>query len=431
MEKIKPSVEKGQALKTLLTQAGGVESGEEYLSQLIRVSAEKLIQEALEAEQTEYLGRERYERHGLGKRYRNGYEAGTLRSGEGILKVKLPQVRGGEEPYRSKLWQNLAQTSETLKSLIVEMYTLGMSQRDIEAALEKTFGQFVWSKSAVSEITQRLADDYEGFKKRDLKGFEVAYLFVDAVYEPLRRYGSKTGILCAWGICVDGSKVLLDLTLARNESFEACLEFLQGMLRRGLPTPLTITTDGAAGLIKAVESTWPRSKRIRCWFHKMRNLQQKVPPQVWPEFKTLVTDMRDAPSFAEGQRRLDALVTLYTDLYPEACRCLQDDAEASLNHLWVPTRHRPLVRTTNLVERTFVEERRRTKTIPHLWEESSLTQLVFAVLIRVSERWATPQFSELEQHAIRKLRTELHLEFPQPQTEGAPQKIRRSASRSA
>jgi putative transposase len=184
------------------------------------------------------------------------------------------------------------------------------------------------------------------------------------------------------------------------------------LLKRGLQTPVTITTDGAPGLTKAIDVLWPKALRIRCWFPKMQNLQQKVPPQAWPECKALVMDMRDAPTVPEAERRRQLIVTRYQRDFPAACRCLLDDAEASLNPLYVPQRHQPYVRTSNLAERAFEEERRRTKVIAHLWDEGSVTKLVFAVLIRVSERWGKKCFSEFEQHQIRGLRRQLQLDLP-------------------
>ena len=142
----------------------------------------------------------------------------------------------------------------------------------------------------------------------------------------------------------------------------------------------------------------------------MKNLQQKVPDQAWPAFKALVVDMRDAPSRKKAEERRDQIVMLYQHEFPEACRCLLDDAEASLNHLEVPQRHQQYVRTSNLAERAFVEERRRTKVIPHLQDERSLVQLVFAVLIRVSEKWNKKSFSALEQQQIRRLRQQRQLD---------------------
>jgi transposase-like protein len=415
----------------MLQGQNDAQSGEELLSTLVRLSTERVLQEALEHEQAQALGRGRYERREGELGYRNGYENGTLKTAEGVLRVQVPQIRGREEPYRSQLWSQVATTSDALKALIVEMYVGGMSQRDIEYSLEKALGQFVLSKSTVSELTESLTEEYEAFRARDLSGYEVAYLFIDAVYEPLRRWGSKTGVLCVWAICVDGRKVLVSLSTANRESYEGCLEVLRDLLKRGLQTPVTITTDGAVGLTKAIDTIWPKSLRLRCWFHKMQNLQQKVPPQAWPEFKALVIDMRDAPSVEEAQRRRQELVKRYELDFPEACRCLLDDAKASLNHLHVPQRHQQYVRTSNLAERAFEEERRRTKVIPHLGTEGSLVKLVFAVLIRVSERWGKKCFSEFEQQQIRSLRRKLKLDelevsTPNPTTE--PHSRRSAAS---
>jgi putative transposase len=340
-QRIAPSEHKAQELRALLEGQSETQSGGELLSALVRLSTERMLQEALEQEQAELLGRARYERRAGSQGYRNGYEDGTLKTAEGVVRLKVPQISGRSDSTRSQLWKGLANTSEVLQKVIVEMYAGGMSQRDIEYSLEKALGQFILSKSTVSELTDRLTQEYEAFRTRDLSGYEVAYLFMDAVYEPLRRWGSKTGVFCVWAICVDGRKVLLTLSTANSESYESCLEVLRDLVKRGLQTPVTITTDGAAGLTKAIDAIWPKALRIRCWFHKMQNLQQKVPPQAWPQFKTLVADMRDAPTVPEAERRRQLIVTRYQRDFPEACRCLLDDAEASLNHLYVPQRHQP------------------------------------------------------------------------------------------
>jgi putative transposase len=434
MEKrIAPSEQKAQALWALLQGQGEGQSGEELLSLLVRLSTERILQEALEQEQAGALGRGRYEARGEKLGYRNGYEEGTLKTGEGVLHVKVPQIRGQADPYRSQLWRNVGNTSDVLKKLIVEMYVGGMSQRDIEYGLEQAVGQFVLSKSTVSEIAESLTEEYEAFRTRDLSQEPVAYLFIDTVYEPLRRWGQKTGVLCVWAICEDGRKVLLSLSTTNSESYESCVEVLRDLGKRGMRPPVTITTDGAIGLTKAIDTMWPKSLRIRCWFHKMQNLEQKVPEQAWPAFKALVADMRDAPSRKKAEERRDQIVAQYQREFPEACRCLLDDADASLNHLEVPPRHQQYVRTSNLAERAFVEERRRTKVIPHLHDERSLVQLVFAVLIRVSDRWNKKSFSAFEQQQIRSLRGRLRLDEHEVQMTNSQSEIptRRSAASAA
>lgn len=272
-------------------------------------------------------------------------------------------------------------------------------------------------KSTVSELSATVSAEYEAWRTRDLSQETVTYLFIDTVYEPLRRWGQKTGILCVWAICEDGRKVLVSLSTTNSESYESCVEVLRGLVKRGMRTPATITTDGALGLTKAIATRWPKALRIRCWFHKMQNFQQKVPSQAWPEVKALLVAMRDAPTREKAKQRRDAIIEQYQREFPELCRCLLDDADASLNHLAVPQRHQQYVRTSNLVERAFVEERRRTKVIPHLWDEASVVMLVYGVLIRVSERWSKKCFSEFEQHQIRSLREHLKLDEQEVSTD--------------
>jgi transposase-like protein len=146
------------------------QSGEELLSALVRLSTERVVQEALEHEQAEALGRARYERRSGAVGYRNGYADGTLKTAEGGLRVQGPQIRGREEPSRSPLWSQVAGTSEVLKRLIVEMDVGGRSQRDIAYGLEKALGQFVLSKSTVRELSDRLTQEDEAFRIRDLSG---------------------------------------------------------------------------------------------------------------------------------------------------------------------------------------------------------------------------------------------------------------------
>jgi len=240
-------------------------------------------------------------------------------------------------------------------------------------------------------------------------------------------------VLCVWAICVDGRKVLRSLSTANRESSESCLEVLRDLVKRGVQPPVTVTTDGAPGLTTASDAIWPKSLRLRCGFHQMPNLEQKVPPQAWPEFKALGMDMRAAPSVAAAERRRQELVKQSQLDFPEACRCLLDEAKASLHHLLVPQRHQQYGRTANLAERAFEEERRRTKVISHLWGEGGLVKLGFAVLLGVSERWGKKGCSEVEQQQIRSLRRKLKLDEqegsmsdPKPETPS-----RRSAASAA
>jgi transposase-like protein len=389
----------GRELRQELSASG------ELAGDWIRRAATTLVEQMLSAEVDEALGRASYQRREdrqVG--YRNGYKARTLRTAEGKLSVNVPQVRETDEPHRSVIWQALGKRSPALEKLAVEMYARGLSTRDIEDLLGELCDQedqTLLSKSAVSQVTEALWEEYEAFSKRDLSAFDVVYLFCDAVYESLRQQaGCRQAILVTWGICSDGAKVLLHMSLGNKESGENWLEHFRSLVSRNLPTPLTVTTDGAPGLIKAVEAMWPEAERIRCWFHKMQNVLDKVPDEMRETIKRRLQDVRDAPDHATGQQRARALIEQHQRDLPSAMASLSDDLEASLAHLKLPSLHQKKIRTTNLCERSFVEERRRTKVIPHFFDEKSCLKLVFATLWRASQRWQGVTFSTMEKKQL-------------------------------
>ena len=212
MRKVPPSSVLREQINQTLAQ--GVNAETNLLSQMAHLGLGYLVQQALEQEQEDFLGRGRYERRGgegLGDRpaHRNGYEQGRLKTAEGEVRVRVPQVRGASSPYRSRLMEFLGTNSEALELLVVEMYARGLCSRDVEECFrDEETGELMISRSAVSEITDRLWEDYRQFCERDLSGIEVEYLFLDAVYESLRRYGAKEGVLAAWCITTEGRKVL-------------------------------------------------------------------------------------------------------------------------------------------------------------------------------------------------------------------------------
>ena len=404
MTRIPPSQQLDQLVHALRDQHDGTD----LTSALLRAGARKTMQELLEAEVTEVLGRDRYERRAaevMG--YRNGYKQRHLDTAEGRLEVALPQVRDTGEPYQSALWQALQRRTEVLEHLVVELYVRGLSTRDIEDALTDLGGTSgtLLSRSSVSRVTEALWEEYEAFAERDLSGIEVVYLFADAVYESLRQQaGIREGILVTWAICQDGSKVLVHLSVGNQESYDAWLEHFRDLVRRGLPTPLTVTTDGAPGLIRAVEAIWPEAERIRCWVHKMTNVLDKVPEEFRSTLKGWLQTIRDAPDYPHGRAVAEQVIVDWERDYPAAMRALADDLEASLAHLKLPAVHRRSIRTTNLIERSFLEERRRANVLPRFRGERECLKLVFGVLWRASERWNRVRFTEHEQRQLEQYR---------------------------
>jgi transposase-like protein len=428
MQRVAPSQIARQQLQELL--AGGAECGSNIVSALVETVTRVVVQELLEGEQADYLGgRGRYERRTQGQvGSRNGYAPARVRTAEGAFEVAIPQVRGAGQPFRSSLMGFLDGNSEVLERLVAEMYARGLSTRDVEDAFRDATGEPLISKSAVSEITDRLWADYQAFISRDLSEIAVEYLFVDAIFESLRRHGAKEALLVAWCIASDGRKHLLHLAVGNKESQACWTEFFRNMLGRGLRAPTTITSDGAPGLIKAIATCFPTSIRIRCWFHRLGNIRAKLPDEAAGPVLAHLYAVRDAPTLDAARAAADRFINTYSREYPAAVACFTDDLEALLAIHRVPVRHRIRVRTTNLAERSFVEERRRTKVIPRFPDEKAAMKLVFATLIRAADRWCRVSISDLERHQLRLLRTELGIDPPPANTDDHKTNHRRNVA---
>jgi transposase-like protein len=151
--------------------------------------------------------------------------------------------------------------------------------------------------------------------------------------------------------------------------------------------------------------------RQRCLAHKMRNLQSKVPESIWPEFKARATACYQAASPALARLLRDDITATFQADVPAAVACLDDDFEACTAHLKFPLAHRRAIRTTNLLERLFGEERRRTKVIPHAFGERAILKLMYAALIRAAERWHGLKVTEFEGRQLKAIRDELNDSF--------------------
>ena len=205
------------------------------------LAAQLILEEALEAEVRDEVGRDRYERaHGEASGYRNGYRTGRMKTAEGVVEFAAPQVRETAEPFVSGIRQNLAGRTGALEDLAVELYARGLSTRDIEDAFTDEAGRRLLSRAAVSEITERLWAEYDAFTTRDLGEHRIVYLFVDGIAERLRAGQAREPVLAAWGIGEEGRKVLLHLMAGSKEDTETVRAFFHDMRGRGLGDPLLV-----------------------------------------------------------------------------------------------------------------------------------------------------------------------------------------------
>ena len=380
--------------------------------ELVKLATRLIVEETLESEAGDVVGRDYYE-HGAqpGQGYRNGYRTGRLKTAEGLMDYSVPQIAGRAEPFHSAIREHLKGHTQGLEDLAIEMLARGLSVRDIEDAFKDETGRLLLSRTAVSQLGERLWEDYQTFAKRDLSEYEITYLFIDGIAERLRPGARREPVLAAWGFTIEGRRVLLHMMAGSKEDAETVSAFFEDMKLRGLKDPLLVTSDGAPGIIKAIEVCFPRAARQRCLAHRMRNLAAKVAEDVWPEFKVRVQAAYQAPSRAIARELAAGVVADYGREQERGVNCFMDDFEACIAHLRFPVTHRRAIRTTNLLERLFVEERRRLKIIPNAFGEHAVLKLMFGALVRAAERWRSVKVTEFERRQITAIKNELDQEY--------------------
>jgi len=411
---VPPSAEIEAQIDELLAVGVG-DNPRESLSVLARLGARLIIQRAVEDEFDGWLGRARYEHRPAYQRglrnyesgLRNGFRPRTVQTAEGELEVQIPQVREAAETFASKLFPRTPKLlrTEPLKALVIGAFVRGLSMRDVESLCEQA-GLGKLSKTTASRMCEELKERFERFKRRSLYDINLVALFLDATFISVRPSGPKEGVLVAWGFTEAGERVLLAVTLGMRESYEDWQALGRDLIGRGLAAPMLIVADGAPGLIKAIEHCWPASDRQRCCVHRARNLYAKLPERERERVKHAYWQaLDDAINVRDGKQRLQALVDeLDKGGFIAASKCLADDLDALVVHLRYPTRHRRRWRSTNLLERSLGEVKRRTKVMGRFPGEDSCLTLVWAVLdLLITHQTNGIHFTQLDRQRLTRL----------------------------
>jgi transposase-like protein len=412
---VPPSAEIEARIEHMLGVGVG-ENPRESLSELARLGARLIIQRAVEDEFDAWLGRARYERRsregseeaGEESGLRNGFRPRRVQTAEGELAIEIPQVRQAAETFASKLFPRTPKLlrTEPLKALVIGAFVRGLSMRDVESLCEQA-GLGKLSKTTASRMCEELKERFERFRRRDLYEIRLVALFLDATFIAVRPNGPKEGVLVAWGFTDEGERVLLAVSLGMRESFEDWQTLGRDLISRGLGAPMLIVADGAPGLTKAIEQCWPASDRQRCCVHRARNLYAKLPERERERVKhTYWQALDEAISEQDGKQRLQALVDqLDREGFTAAARCLADDLDALVVHLRYPLRHRRRWRSTNLLERSLGEVKRRTKVMGRFPGESSCLTLVWAVLdLLITHQTNGIHFTALDRQRLKRAR---------------------------
>lgn len=402
----------------------------EALEDVARLSVRLALQTVLEEEVTEFLGRDRYQRHDstgedVHRGSRNGHSNLTIKTTSGPVTLDRPKLRGCHERFTSKLFGKRVARTKPLEALVISAWVRGLSDRDVKAMLAEALGSgAALSPSTVSRICRRLKDDFEVWKKRDLSDFELDYLFLDGSHFRMHADARAEPVLVAYGVGPDGKPVLLHVAAGGTESTGTWADFCEDMVKRGLRSPLFVASDGNQGLINAVETTWGRALRQRCLIHRSRNVIAKVPVEHQDEVKLAFWECFDdidadpgQDAVDEAKRRIGRFATRFRGQFPSAVGAMEVDTAALCSHLRLPREHWRRVRHTNLIERTFGETRRRVKVIGRLPGENTCLTLVWAVLERASAGWNGVTATPVTAAYLTRLRADLY-DPPSPDLTG-------------
>ena len=356
---------------------------------MARRALKQLVEERLEEEMAQYLGVCRYERGADRADYRNGHYVRHLLTEMGDLELLVPRSRKGGFP--SKLIARYGRRCRSIDRVLLACFCLGLSTRKAASVLAPVLEEKV-SATTISRIAQQLDGEVQRYHHRSL-GDRYRYLFFDGVV--LKSKGAvrvqKKILLCAFGITVDGTHQMIDFHAAATES-EACWEsFLSDLYQRGLSGSRCqlIVTDGGTGLHGALQIVYPKILTQRCWAHKSRNVLDKVKKADQPALKKALNRISHASNQRQATQAYWRLARCWRQPYPRAVACLEKDLDELLHFFQIK---RPemwsRLRTTNLIERSFREVRRRTRPMGVMANAKSLQRIVFAVFHHLNQNWS-------------------------------------------
>jgi putative transposase len=343
------------------------------------------IEELVEQELTEALGRRRHERGGVAG-HRHGHRERRLTGSFGRVGIAVPRARlqaedGTTREWRSAVLPRYARMTRQAEALIAGAYLAGTNTRRVGRALGALF-RGAAGKDVVSRTWRKVKTDWEAWCRRDLAGEDIVRLILDGTVVRVRldRKATSISLLVVLGIRRDGQKVLLAVRNMGGESEAAWRAVLDDLVARGLRTPEFLIVDGAAGLEKAPAALWPEVPAQRCTVHKHRNLLAHAPEALHEEVSADYTDMVYAGTPKEIAARRRAFLRKWRLRCPAVADSLEEAGERLFAFARLPPSQWKSARTTNAVERLHEEFKRRIKTQTVLPSAETAALLFWALL---------------------------------------------------
>jgi putative transposase len=357
-----------------------------------RETLQKLLEADSEQQMAEYLGLRWYERGAAAAGridYRNGFYQRRYVTPWGVLGIRVSRTR--LRSFLPRGMKALERRSPEVSEMIRQAFLRGISTRGVGRVVSLLTGEAV-SAQTVSRLTRVLDREVEKFHPAPL-GDDWCFLMLDGVWLKVRRaFGpQKVLLLVAYGVRSDGRRQLLAFVRAKSESQAGWEGLLNDLYRRGLRGQRLqlVITDGCPGLALAIPAVYPRARHQRCWVHKMRNLCQAVRRADQDAVKQDAQAIYRAANLAAARRAFERFRLRWRAKYSQLVRRLEQDLPALLTFFEFPRHLWRKLRSTNAIERCFVEVRRRTRPMVVFINVESVDRIIYAIFSRFNEDWKT------------------------------------------
>jgi putative transposase len=371
------------------------------LESWVRGQVQRLIQDLLEEEVTELIGRERHERrHGIDmpSGYRNGHgKPRHLTLSMGTVTVRRPRVRNLEERFESRILPLFVRRTSEVSDLLPELYLHGLSLGDFDLALRGLLGEKApLSGSTVARLKEKWQAEHAQWSRRSLKGLEVVYLWVDGIYVKAGLEKDKAALLVAVAGLSDGSKTLVALEAGFRESESSWSALLRSMRERGMGAPRLVLGDGHLGIWSGLRNVFPEVEEQRCWNHRIINVLTKVPKRRQAQARLMLRAIPYTETVEEATRLKGAFQKWCREQgLRDAADLIDQDWDRMVTFYRFPKDHWRHLRTTNPVESPFAALRLRTSAAKRFKKVENATAVIFKMFMVAEKRFRKLNSPEL------------------------------------
>jgi len=348
----------------------------------------RLLESSMDEEILEKLRVDRYRRSHLRRGHRNGYRHRSLLTEFGLLEeIRVPRDREGS--YQPGVLPRYQRRQRQVDRMVREMFLSGVSTRRVQEVVAPLLGKGI-SAQTVSRITRSLDAEVDRYHRRRLDDGYL-YLMLDGITLKVKGAAGvkKLLVLCAYGITPDGLRELVYFRQATSESEAQWLAFLQNLYNHGLEGKhlRLVTTDGCPGLHNALEIVYPYVPRQLCWAHKLRNVASRLCRKDKEPCLEEAKGIYQADTRREATTRYREWAARWQEVAHSAVACLTKDLDELLPFLDCPRSHWKKVRTTNAIERSFREVRRRTRPMSCFQNSASVNRIIYGVISHLNKNW--------------------------------------------